>query len=179
LFWRAPGFCDDARNARDEVCLSPNAAAITTVFYYDKPGDERDGEMVGVDIEVNAAHFSFSDDGEPGKLDLENTMTHEFGHVLGLDHTCNSISGAVPPVDGSGNPVPPCFPLADLSAAVTSATMFNFEGPGETSKRVPQADETDGVCAIYAGHSRECESSDTGCALVPRSRLLPLSAAGL
>ena len=176
VLWRLPGFCDDTKNAQDEVCTSPNAAAVTTVFYYDKPGSDKDGELLQVDIELNSTHFSFSDDGSPTKIDLENTLTHELGHVLGLDHTCYTLSGAVPPMDSNGDPVPSCFPLTQLSAQVTDATMFNFEAPGETSKRVPKADETSGVCAFYQGRADVCEAPDgAGCQFVPHSLVLPVS----
>jgi len=177
LLWRMPGFCDDAAHAHDDVCVSPNAAAVTTVFYYDKPGDDKDGTLVGIDIEINATHFTFSDDGSIDKIDIENTMTHEFGHVLGLDHTCYTIGGTAPPVDAEGKPVPSCFPIVGLPPEVTQATMFNYEAPGETSKRVPQPDETRGVCEIYTGHTRDCEPPDMGCEFIPRSRALPLGIA--
>jgi len=171
VLWRLPHFCDDPANNRDEVCVSPNAVAVTTVFYRDKPGDEGDGELLQVDIEINAAFFRFGDDGSPDKIDLENTMTHEFGHVLGLDHTCYTVAGAAPVFDSQGNPVPPCFPLTRLPPEVTEATMFNFEAPGEISKRTPRSEETQGICNIYKGRENECQPPDAGgCHFVPHRR---------
>ena len=166
ILWRLPGFCDSAEHQRDDVCTSPNAAAVTTVFYVDKPGDARDGELLEADMEINAVDFQYADDGAPDKIDLGNTLTYELGHVLGLDHTCYTVPGSAPPTDSLGMAVPRCFPLSALPPSVTQATMFNFESAGEIDKRVPSSEETSAVCAIYAGHSATCSGSG-GCSLVP------------
>jgi len=167
VLWRLPGFCQDPQSAQAAVCSAVAAAAVTTVFFYDRPGSDRDGEMIEADLELNAAAFPFSDDGAPDKIDLQNTLTHELGHVLGLDHTCYTFSQTRAPVDAVGHPVPRCFPLANLAPDVTAATMFAFEALGEISKRVPRADEWQGLCAIYRGHSDVCESALAGCQVVP------------
>src|SRR4051812_27799060 len=91
----------DARNSvvfhRDVWCnpdpatarcrFDPAALAITSVFVNTKDGKIRDG-----DIEVNAKYFVWTDvdtDQDPnGKQDLQNALTHEMGHLIGLDHTC-------------------------------------------------------------------------------------------
>lgn len=54
------------------------------------------------------------------KIDVQNTMTHEAGHTLGLDHS----------------PDP-------------AATMYATAPVGETSKRVLGQDDINGICAIY------------------------------
>jgi len=168
VLWRLPGFCDNGKHARDEVCLSPDAAAVTTVFYYDKPNQPQDGEMLETDVEINATYFAFADDGSQDHIDLQNTLTHELGHVLGLDHTCYTMSGIAPPVDAKGQPVPFCYPLSALPPDVTEATMFNFESPGETAKRVPREEEWRGTCDMYANRPATCEPVDTGgCQFVP------------
>jgi hypothetical protein len=173
ILWRLPGFCDEDRNRQDDVCSAPNAAAVTTVFYVDKPGDAHDGELLDTDMEINAVHFQFSDDGAPEKVDLGNTLTHELGHVLGLDHTCYTVPGSAPPTDSIGMPVPNCFPLSALPPSVTQATMFNFESPGEINKRIPTSEETSGVCAVYVGHNAMC-SNGGGCSMVPITRAIPI-----
>jgi MYXO-CTERM domain-containing protein len=53
-------------------------------------------------------------------IDVQNTVTHEAGHTLGLDHTTDA-----------------------------SATMAAHTGPGETAKRTLHADDLLGICAIY------------------------------
>ncbi len=77
-------------------------------------------------------------------MDVGNTVTHEAGHVLGLDHEC---AYAGPPYN---------VPCID-----SNATMAQNANPGETHKRVLTQDDVNGVCTIYpAGGSVDTQ---TGC----------------
>ena len=165
ISWRLPGHCDDPAHHEDEVCEAPQAAAVTTVFYIDKPGDPNDGELLEVDVVINAAHNQFTDgDGGPdGALDLESVVTHELGHVLGLTHTCYTSSGRPAPQDELAARIPNCFPSISLPSAVTEATMYNFISPGETFSRDPLENEVEGICAIYADHPGTCRGEPAGC----------------
>ncbi len=94
------------------------------------------GQINDTDIELNdsvdgnGAKFTFTAvDGSPCtdpnqtscvRLDVQNTITHEAGHSLGLDHTLDP-----------------------------SATMYATAPEGETSKRVLGADDIQGICDIY------------------------------
>lgn len=99
------------------------AIALTSVFF-----DPETGVIVNADMEFNAEFFRPVITGQtiPDPLDtrteadLRNTITHEAGHFLGLDHT-----------------------------NIADATMFAVAQTGETNKRDLAQDDLDGVCAIY------------------------------
>jgi MYXO-CTERM domain-containing protein len=157
--FRSDRWCHPNDAQQNDVCYSSAAAGITTVFYVDHGAAE--GTILDADIELNNLNFVFAtiDPASPpgptapdGRsiADLENTLTHELGHVQGLDHTC--ADAATPPqeIDDTGNPPPACTAIPpNRRAAVTSATMYNFAEPDETSKRMPKADDVAGICGAY------------------------------
>lgn len=150
----------------------PNAAGLTTLTYIASDRASEDGRIFDADVELNEEQFDFSTTGAPALHDLQNVLTHELGHVLGLDHTCDDGLITPTPVDENGATIPACYPIAALPPKVTEATMFNFAYPGETSKRDLSADDIAGVTAIYplAEDPHRCEpptmtpSKQCGCA---------------
>lgn len=88
--------------------------------------DTRSGEIVDADIELNGADFDFatvsgSSGGKGFVTDVENAVTHEIGHLLGLGHS-----------------------------PVRAATMFARSDPGDIEKRTLANDDVDAICTVYA-----------------------------
>ena len=94
-----------------------NVVALTSLTY-----DLYTGEIVDADIEINDRNFRFALVPGREEMDLQNTVVHEIGHFLGLDHSTKE------------------FP---------DATMFASAPPQETKKRDLTQDDIDGYCALY------------------------------
>jgi hypothetical protein len=165
------GECDPAMN------YDPAALALTSVSASTSSGIIRDA-----DIEVNAYHFSWADlvlhpdlRGS-GQLfhDLQNAVTHEMGHVIGLDHTCYLQGPA--PLDNNGQPIPDC---ANASPEVLATTMFPSANPGDIDKRDLAPDDQQAVCDIYpaAQDPKTCspgETDPTGCSCAAGGTRVPV-----
>jgi hypothetical protein len=83
--------------------------------------DERSGIIYDSDIELNEAYHQFTTpESVVVRRDVENTVTHEVGHLIGLDHT-----------------------------DALNSTMNPTAAPGETSKRVIDSGSSGFVCAVY------------------------------
>ncbi|MDD9942185.1 MAG: matrixin family metalloprotease [Myxococcales bacterium] len=111
----------------------PRSAFAITFLWHNK----NTGEIYDVDLALNLYHQPFTDciDGcRPGDVDLQNTVTHELGHVLGLGHS-----------------------------DVKGSTMQDDAGAGETFMRDLEPDDEAGVCALQLpGH--ECTGTvQQGC----------------
>lgn len=126
---------DTCMNQYDCWAYASNTIALTTTTF-----DPRDGQIYGADIELNAKTFHFTTANGapcPGTLnlqscvvtDIQNTVTHEIGHALGLDH--------------SGDP---------------ASTMYASAPEGETSKRTLDSGSKKFICDAYpkGSASRDC-----------------------
>lgn len=174
ILFREDKWCRPPANGDPEECYTPSQIAVTTIFYNDTPGMAGDGVILDTDTEVDAVDWAISacdpvsgactTAGDGPNADLANTLAHEVGHMMGLDHTCWDGSVSTPPTDNDGNPVPNCFPAAALPASVTESTMYNFQSPAETKKATLEPDDIAGVCAIYpiADDPMECKRAPTG-----------------
>ncbi|HEY0709822.1 MAG TPA: hypothetical protein VGG33_23615 [Polyangia bacterium] len=166
--FRRPEWRKDPCDPDKEMCgdYPGNAIAITTVT-----SNKRTGEILDADIEFNAVSQKFGDivvDGPRprGTLmtvqDLQNTLTHELGHFIGLDHNCfEPAPGFVAPKDQFQREAPHC---STASASIAEATMFNSALPGETKKRDLADDDLEAICDIYQ------PIDDGGCAFTGGQR---------
>jgi hypothetical protein len=157
--YRGEKWCRPARGDTPEKCYNEGATAITTLFFVDSADRADNGMILDADIEINSVHYAMAvgcetrcvTDARTGIVeDLQNTLTHELGHVLGLDHTCWPLEPDTAPLDADGQPAPQCRPLSTLPEWVVEATMYNYQEPMETKKRTPEADDIGGICATYA-----------------------------
>lgn len=149
--FRDTTWCRPAIKNDPARCYSPSAAGITTAVFVDDADSERDGEIVDADIELNGADFAIADMGQTTgtnscESEISNTLTHELGHLLGLEHPCLA-AGDPPRTDGFGDPVPACSATSDPD--ILEATMYNFQDCGETKKASLSQDEIDAICTIY------------------------------
>ena len=113
------------RTAADPWPYADRTVGLTSVSF-----DQATGAIVDADIEMNGQHYGFSLTGASDAYDLESSLTHEVGHVLGLDHSPQIL-----------------------------ATMFKDSAPGETHKRTLHDDDIAGVISNHphrrrsAGHT--------------------------
>lgn len=109
---------DEAGDPLDAWLHQLGALAITTVTF-----ESSEGRLLDADIEMNDVTFRFTAC-DPGAcnvdFDLQNTLTHELGHVLGLDHS-----------------------------SVVDATMFASAPRADVSKRSLSLDDEEAICVVY------------------------------
>jgi len=181
IFRTGSKFCRTAVDGSSQVCYDPSAAAVTTVSYINKKGDPDDGLIVDADIEMNAVNNQFVEIGRTlpapdsrHQTDLENTLTHELGHLLGLDHTCRLSADPACQVDDQGQPRQTCDTidrgrlLDPTYQAIYQTSMFAIAPPKDVEKRTPKADDVAGVTAVspLASDPKSCEqpqATATGC----------------
>jgi len=113
---------------QDEWTQDPSLLAVTYLW------STTNGEVIGFDMALNAEHHQWSTDGREDANDLLNTLSHEFGHVLGIDHS----------------------PVIEL------ATMYPTSPLGEVLKRDLFEDDIDAVTHLYA-HSENVDAVAAGC----------------
>lgn len=144
--WCRPAVDDDMAR-----CYADSAAGITTAVYVDDPESDRDGAIVDADIEINGKFFAIAHNGvtlgtASCTSELANTLTHELGHLQGIEHPCLA-DGDPQRTDHLGGAVPACRNVADPK--IIEATMFNFQDCAETKKASLEPEDIAAVCGIY------------------------------
>lgn len=182
IFRTGTKFCRPATDSAAQVCYDPSAAAVTTVSYINKKGDPSDGVIVDADIEMNAVNNQFVEIGKTlpasdgrNQTDLENTLTHELGHLLGLDHTCRLSADPACLTDDQGQPRQLCDVIEKgrlinpTYQALYVTSMFAVAPQKDIEKRTPKADDLAGIAAIspLSKDPNVCElpgsKTDAGC----------------
>jgi hypothetical protein len=127
----------DCGNKFDCWDFAQGTLAITTTNF-----DTGNGQMLDADVELNAASHLFTTVDSPPctsedaltcvSIDVQNTVTHELGHSLGLAHSPDPRS-----------------------------TMYAGAERGETKKRVLDDGSQEFVCTAYpqGQQSRDCDGS--------------------
>lgn len=150
---RDTSWCRPASGKDPMRCYSSQAAGITTAVYVNDPNSDRDGAILDADIELNGVNFAISVGGvtrstQPCRSELQNTLTHELGHLHGLEHPCKA-NGDPDRIDHRGNPVPFCDD-PDIDPEIPKATMYNFQACGESTKATLHPDDIQAICDIYS-----------------------------
>lgn len=183
-----PGQTPSANNCWDAANYGATTTAITTNHF-----DPTTGQITDADLELFAwdgqtpsldhgHYFSCGGSGLPSCSgfagtacnadDVQAVVTHEAGHVLGLDHPCE-YPGATPPPAG--------YP----SCSAGSYPQIMNPLVGDLSQRGIKDDDKLGVCTIYpkGGPTLTCGStkkkSSGGCASGEGAGLVGLAVAAL
>lgn len=163
------GFVSDQLPGTDPNCDACNTNLVVFITDKDKwtrPSGElavalpvfRDlsGQIFDADILINAAHFTLSTQAENPddvKWDIQNAVTHEVGHLLGLAHSDD-----------------------------TKSTMYAKVDEKSLELRTLEQDDVEGICAIYPPQStnqkvptytEEQRNRNLGCNALGASGSLP------
>jgi hypothetical protein len=143
VFFQTERWCPSG-TISGEDCYPPQTLAVTRTRVFG-------GEILDAQIDINAVGFTWADlvQGPPAAgmirtRDLQNVLTHELGHLVGLEHNCRR--GSRPHVDNAGQELPGC---ATAPPRVREATMYPSPGEGEIERRTLASDDAAGVCDIY------------------------------
>lgn len=133
---------------REDGCHDPGINAMTSVHVKDSVIEDTDIELNGVNWwwKVDAVLASTSQTGV-SNVELTGVLTHEFGHVLGLAHTCSE--DGTPGLDHLGRPIPRCD---HASPAIQATAMYPASPLGRLIDISP--DEVDAICTIYPRPTR-------------------------
>lgn len=116
--------------------------AITRNFYI-AGESEKSGMILDSDILLNGVNHEFTTTDETGKNDVQNIITHEAGHFLGLGH--------------------------EITPEDADATMYAKAVPNELKKRELKVNDVLGIRAAYGGAGNKQTWVGSNCDLSPPS----------
>jgi len=119
--------------------------AITRNFYI-AGESEKSGMILDSDILLNGVNHAFTTTNETGKNDVQNIVTHEAGHFLGLGH--------------------------EIAPEDTDATMYAKAVPNELKKRELKVNDVRGLRDAYAGAGQKQNWVGSNCDLSPAASCL-------
>ena len=127
---------NDKQEWEDRYIGNDEVIAFTTVMF-----DQKTGEILDADMELNDWNFTFTVSGVRSEYDVQNTVTHELGHVLGMDHSTHP-----------------------------DATMFYSANKGDINKRTLSQDDMDGLCYLYERNWGEKDEMPDGRVIPPETK---------
>jgi hypothetical protein len=165
---RQPAPIDDA-GVMEPYCYASSALAVTSVFK-----NAKTGEILDADIEINAVNYAWGnlvtqpDLASLNTMDFQYALTHELGHVIGLDHSCYDGNDARLN-DNTGTPELDCYKNSTLPSSVAQAIMYpsvDLTG-AKTKQRDLSPDDQQGDCDIYPHTHDACPASPApgGCSV--------------
>jgi hypothetical protein len=118
------------KNWRGQYFSPPEEALAVTITTYKTSNNN----IVDSDIHFNGEYFTWADINSTQEemadvIDVQNILTHEIGHFVGLDHSSEDIFEPV--------------------AKLYLATMFFASGPGETFRRFVGEDDVNAISNLY------------------------------
>ena len=131
----------------DEWELDESLLAVTYVWSLD------DGTIMAFDMAVNTSDHVWGTSGATDVNDLHNTITHEFGHAVGLAHS-----------------------------DIADASMYESTHEGETTKRDINTDDEHGMRYLYGRTVYQPEqgsSASVGCSVTSSMGLRGVLGVGL
>lgn len=96
-----------------------------------------DSQFMRIRATVNDWDFDVSDGITPGKPSLDFVLTHEFGHILGLAHTCTIPNGIMCVVDSDPTSTVGRNPPIDADSQAAMAAFYPMQGAPTPTPVVP------------------------------------------
>ena len=123
---------DDWQSVEFNPPASALAVTITTF--------KNSGSIVDADIHFNGQHHNWAvinseEERQGNYIDIQNTATHEIGHMIGIDHSTEDYFESI--------------------QVLAKSTMFPASSPGETFRQALNADDVAAITHLYPKNTPE------------------------